>query len=278
MKRRSLLFWAALLVASCSRLGLGLPECSNPSSAMVLSLQAVPTAKYAPCVGSLQLGWDSLEFEVESGRASFTISHGANPFLTAILTETCDIGDATPAPHPEVEKYEAVHSVESDITVTIIPSAERPLIHARTLVEGLADARVDGRRVLFTVDTDIDFGVRTRVNRALMTSQFAWIISELDVNEDTLELRRTPEGEGHRGLSVEEALQTMEDLAQEVVYEGNWYLLFEGGCITYEFDAQGAVAENLPDDVEVSLGLYPLDELRRLGRDMGLDVGVATNN
>ena len=34
---------------------------------------------------------------------------------------------------------------------------------------------------------DTTFAVRTRVNRALMTSEFVWIISELDVSENTLD-------------------------------------------------------------------------------------------
>jgi hypothetical protein len=232
-----------LLLVSCTDLGLGVPECepvaNTASGAMVLTLQAVPTAEYAPCINTLKLGWDTPMFEVESGRASLSIHHAMTPFLTATLTETCEIGNARPVPHPFVEKYESVRSIESDITVMIIPSAERP-----------------------------------RVNSALMTNQFVWIISELDVNEKTLELRSTPEGEGNRGLSANEAIQRIEDSVPEPVYEGNWYFVFEGGCITYEFDAKGAVAETVADDVVTSLGFYPLAELRELGRRQGFDVAV----
>lgn len=270
----------ALLLASCGRLGMGLPECEpvaqSPSGAMILSAQAVPTAEYAPCINSLQLGWDNLDFEVETGRAGFSIVRAIEPFFTATLTERCDIGDATAVPHPLVEKYESIHSVGADIEVTIIPSADRPRLHAEALAAELAGVRIDGRRVIFTVDrpaSTFDL-VRDRVNRALETSQFVWIIGELDVNEGTLELRRTPEGEGDRGLSVDGAIQRMEDLAQKVVYKGNWYFVFEGGCITYEFDAQGTVAETVADDVATSVGFYPLAELRDLGREMGFEFVV----
>ena len=267
-----------LLLASCTRLGLGVPECApvanTASGAMVLTLQAVPTAEYAPCINTLKLGWETPMFEVESGRASLSIHHAMTPFLTATLTETCDIGNARPVPHPFVEKYESVHSIESDITVMVIPSAERPLIYARTLTEEFGSVRVNGRRLLLNVDDDTTFDVRTRVNSALMTNQFVWIISELDVNEKTLELRSTPEGEGHRGLSANEAIQRIEDSVPEPVYKGNWYFVFEGGCITYEFDAKGTVAETVADDVVTSLGFYPLAELRELGRRQGFDVAV----
>jgi hypothetical protein len=277
---------ATLLLASCGRLGLGIPECEpvvqNPTAAMILSAQAVPTAEYAPCINSLQLGWDNLDFEVESGKAGFSITRAIEPFFTATLTETCDIGDSTPVPHPLVEKYESIHSIGSDIKVTIIPSGTEtgmaiPLIRARTLAEELTGVRVDGRRVLFTVDPDTTLTVRTRVNRALMTSQFIWIINEFNVSDGTLELRRTPEGEGERGLSVDEAMLRIEELAPEVVYEGNWYFVFKGGCITYEFDAQGTVAETVAEDVVASLGFYPLAELRQLGRENDFDVVVPEN-
>lgn len=284
---------ATLLLPSCGRLGLGIPECEpvvqSPTAAMVLSAQAVPTAEYAPCINSLQLGWDNIDFEVESGRTSFSIIRAIEPFFTATLTEKCDIGDATPAPYasllesflqsrPEdIEKYESIHSIGSDLRVAIIPSAERSLTYANTLAQELAGARVDGRRLRFIVDPDINSAVRTRVDSALTRSQFVWIISELDVHEGTLELRRTPEGEGDRGLSIDEAMLRIEELAPEVVYEGNWYFVFEGGCITYEFDAQGTVAETVADDVTSSLGFYPLAELRQLGRENGFDVAVPEN-
>lgn len=278
MSRRSTFAVAAiaLLLASCGRLGMGIPECEpfakNPSGAMILSVQAVPTAEYAPCINSLQLGWDNLDFDVESGSASFSISRAIEPFFTATLTETCDIGDATRVSHPLVEKYESIHSVGSDIEVTIVPSDHAPRFRATTLADGLAGVRVDGRPVVFIVDTDIASPVRARVIKALKTSQFVWIVGELDVSEGTLELRRTSEGEGDRGLSTDEAMQRMEELAPEVVYEGNWYFVFEGGCITYEFDARGTVAETIADDVTASLGFYPLAELRELGSKEGFEV------
>ncbi|MEE9177235.1 MAG: hypothetical protein V3U46_02280, partial [Acidimicrobiia bacterium] len=63
----------------------------------------------------------------------------------------------------------------------------------------------------------------------------------------------------------------------EVVYEGNWYFVFKGGCITYEFDAQGTVAETVAEDVVASIGFYSLAELRQLGRENDFDVVVPEN-
>ena len=154
----------------------------------------------------------------------------------------------------------------------MIPTGERPRIHALSLVKDLAGARIDGRAVVFTVDEEIDFSVRTRVNAALFTDHYVWIINDLDIEEETIELRRTTEGEGARGLSVHEAMDRIEDMTPEVSYKGQWYLVFNGGCITYDFDAEGTVATTVAEDAAQAIGLYPNAELREAGRNAGYEI------
>ena len=96
----------ALVSAGCGRLGVGLPACdtvaSDPTTASVLTLQAVPAADYAPCLNSLKLGWDEVDFEVERGL--MTLEFGTKrelefrSFLEVRLTPSCDIGDAIAVP------------------------------------------------------------------------------------------------------------------------------------------------------------------------------------
>jgi hypothetical protein len=239
-----------------------------------LTLQAVPTAEFAPCINSLKLGWDEVDFAAESGLASIEIGRELDSFLTITLTESCDVGDAVAVPSdvPEISRFEDIARVSTEIGVTIIPIGERPLIHVRSLVLDLADTRVDDRPVVFTIDEDIDFSVRARVNNALFNDDYVWLVSDVDIEEDTLELRRTSEGEGLRGLSIEAALDLMEDITPEVSYTGHWYLVFAGGCITYDFDAEGTVAETLPGDVEEAIGLYPNAELYEAARRAGYEL------
>jgi hypothetical protein len=271
------------LASACGRLGVGLPGCEvevrNPTSANILALQAVPRAEYAPCINALKLGWDDINFEAESGRAGLEIGRDFSPFLKVFITESCDVGDAVGVPSgvPGVNRYEAIEAVVSDIRVTLIPTGERPLIHARSMIKDLPEIRIDDRLVIFTVSDAIDFSVRTRVNEALFTDQYVWIINDLDVEEDTLELRRTPEGEGARGLSLDSALDRMEDQVPEITYKGNWFLVFDGGCITYDFDASGAVAETLEQDAEDAIGLYPNELLRQAARDLGYDIELGSD-
>ncbi|MCP4308001.1 MAG: hypothetical protein GY926_06460 [bacterium] len=271
-----------LLSAGCGRLGLGLPACDtppgDPSTASVITAQAVPRADYAPCLNSLKLGWDEVEFEVESNLMILefgrTREFEFQSFLEVRLTPSCDVGDAVPVPSgmDDVERFDNIDQVVAGIGVTIIPDGERPRIFAQSLVDDLGGVRVEGRQVSFTVDTDIDFSVRSRVNKALFTDEFVWIINDLDIDEGTLELRSTPDGEGARGLEVDEALDLMEDTTPEVRYQGQWFYVFNGGCITYDFDAEGTLATTIEQDAVETIGFYPNAELREAGLQAGYDL------
>lgn len=277
MKKRLLLIilGVVLMSSACGRLGVGLPACAtgtnDPTAATVLALQAVPTADYAPCINSLQLGWDEVEYDMESGLVTLEIGREFSAFLEVRLTESCDIGDAVEVPSEieDVQKFEDIIKVDSTIRLTIIPTGERPRIHAFTMAADMEGIRIEGRPVVISVDEKIDFSVRSRVNEALFTDDYVWIVSDLDIEENTLELRRTADGESARGLTAEEALHRMEDMTPEVSYLGQWYLVFSGGCITYDFDASGTVAETIEQDVNEAIGLYPNDELREAGRRAG---------
>ena len=76
MTRRHALVGLALSVVlgACGNLGLGEADCSSPerdiSSSNILNVQAVPTAKYTPCLNELRLGWNSVAWFAEDGRAA----------------------------------------------------------------------------------------------------------------------------------------------------------------------------------------------------------------
>jgi len=282
VKRKLLIGLVAIaaLAAGCSRLGTGLPSCripaSDPNAAMVLALQAVPEAEYSPCVNALPLGWEEVDFEVESGLATLEFRRAVEPFLKVSLTPDCDPGAAVEVPSdvPDARRFEDISQVTDAIAVTIVPDGERPRIYALSLAAELEGTRVNDRPVDFSVDEDTQYSVRSRVNRALFSDQFVWIIGDLDIDEKTLELRASPEGEGAHGIDIDEALERMADMSEEVQYRGRWYLVFDGGCITYEFDADGALAGSIADDAEVTIGIYPNRELIKAARNAGFDVGV----
>ena len=100
-----------------------------------------------------------------------------------------------------------------------------------------------------------------------------WIIDEVDAEEGTVQLRSNFPTATGRGLDPDDALDLIEDAAPEVFYRGNWYFTFDGGCITYEFDTKGILAETVAADAEDALGFYPAFELRKFARDAGFDIG-----
>ena len=258
-----------LALSACSNLGLGEASCLPPdrgvSAANILTIQAVPDAKYTPCLDELRLGWDTVEWFAEDGRAGFKITRSISPFLTATVTPSCDVTGATQveSEYEDIQRYEDIESHAVDIGITIIPSAERPLLAARLLVADLEGTEIDDRPVVFTIDENINQQVGHRVNFALLQDQYVWVMSELDAEEETVELRSNYPAATGRGVSIVRALELIDDSLPDVFYRGNWYFTFEGGCITYEFNASG--------DAEDALGFYPASVVVEVARRQGLD-------
>ena len=67
MRRLLILFAIVLTASGCnSNLGLGEADCGpvmrDVSATNILTVQAVPSAKYTPCVNELRLGWDQVDW------------------------------------------------------------------------------------------------------------------------------------------------------------------------------------------------------------------------
>ena len=83
--RRVALATAALTIVlgGCSNLGLDEIDCNPPerdvSSRKILTVQAVPTARYTPCIDDIQLGWDNIEWRARKGEAQIRITNGHKP-------------------------------------------------------------------------------------------------------------------------------------------------------------------------------------------------------
>ena len=284
MKRQTnlivLLLVFSIAASSCSTdLGLGEADCTPPtgnvSSSNVMTVQAVPTSKYTPCLNELRLGWDSVEWFAESGRAGIEITEDFEPFLTATVTETCDVTEAVAVDsgYPDIERFEDIESQRAEIEIVIVPSGEQPLETARQLVDDLNGVQIDDRPVTYTIDSAIDDPVGSRSELALSRSAYVWIIDELDVEEGTVQLRSNIATSNGRGLEPDDALDLIEDAAPGVFYRGSWFFTFDGGCITYEFNADGILAETVAADADDALGFYPAAELRQGARDAGFDIG-----
>lgn len=271
----------AVFVSSCGAevAGPGIPGCgTGPSdgvaAATVLQLQAVPGASWGPCVSELRVGWDYVPQFAESGRATFWLDSDrvGSRFLEVTLTPTCDTAGAEAQGSPEfgIDRFVRVVEEAVDITIPIVPVAERHVEAAEGLAQRLNGTRVRGQRILPSVDRSTGSPV-DRIDRALRISGIALVLDDAQVASDTVELRRV--GHGPRlEISFDDALEEIEEDIGPPVYRAEWFHVFEGGCITYDFDARGPGSESLALEVRTALGFYPLGVLRDAARNAGLDI------
>jgi hypothetical protein len=279
VRRMVLLVALTLLVSGCGRLGLGEAECAPPergvSSRTILTVQAVPSARYTPCLVGVRLGWDEVQWFAEAGEAGFVIWDNTSPFLTVTVVEECDVSDARPvfSDMPDIERYEDVTVRKPEIVLHIVPTHPRALLRARELLADHMETTVDGRPVVVVVNDDFSDSMMDRVEEAVEDADYVWIVDELDVAEGTVELRAADDDLVGRGMTPDTALDLIDDHLPDVSYEGWWYATFDGGCITYEFHAEGVLAETVAEDAALAFGFYPAYELVESARQAGFDLG-----
>ena len=174
-------------------------------------------------------------------------------------------------PNDQIRRFERVAYADAGIRVTIVPSAMRPLLWARIIADDLANEEVDDRPLTITIADNIEDSVSSRVNLARLRGDFVWIVGELDAEERTLEMRGGEMASGS-ALSVDDALDLIEDSVGDVFYRGQWFFTFNGGCITFDFDAEDRVAQTIAEDAAAAIGFYPAYELREIAEDMGFDI------
>lgn len=266
------------VTAGCGQgFGVGLPGCEEvirrPTSASILEAQAVPTARFGPCIEELKLGWDDVDFSARDGQSEIEFGHQASTFLTVRLQESCGVDPATEVASGRdgISKYEDVEAVDPEIHITLVPSSELALVYAGTIVSDNPNLEINGRLVVFSIDAEVNRSLRARTNRALFGNTFVMILTEIDVEERTVDLRLDGATPGIR-LSLDDALDRIEDVVPDVMYRGRWSFTFDGGCITYDFDATGRVADGIAEDAESALGFYDLEALRDLARREGFDI------
>ncbi len=282
MRRLLIVITLALVASGCAtNLGMGEAACADSlgtdvATATILNVQAVPTAKYTPCLDELRLGWDSVEGFAEDGEAGIRIMKSFETFLTVTVTETCDVSNAVAVDsgYEDIERFEDIELQPTNITILMIPSGQEPLSASRSLVRDLEAVEIDDRPVSYVIDLDLDQSVSSRLDLGLAEYDYVWVVDEVDAEERTVQLRSNNSAAAGHGLQPEDALELIEDVVPDVFYRGDWYFTFDGGCITYEFDAEGTLAETVAADAEDALGFYPALEFRNGARDAGFNIGL----
>ena len=191
------------------------------------------------------------------------------------MTATCDVSGAVQVDsgYPDIDRYEDIDAQPPEIEIAIVPSGPRPLSHAQALVDQLAGDEIDDRPVAYSIDDATDQSVSSRVELALSENKYVWVVDEVDVEDGTVQLRVDRASATENGLAPREALERIEDVVPGVFYRGSWFFTFEGGCITYDFDASGSLAETVAADADDAFGFYPAFELREIAEENGFDLG-----
>lgn len=266
----------ALALSGCANLGAELPRClesgvSLPGS-LVLEAQAVPTARYGPCISQLEPGWEANDLRAESGQAWIWLDSDrmGDRFLTVTLQRSCDVGTAVTA-ESGLEGIDLFLDIATPVTIAtlvVVPVAERHLEYAIDLVDEMRDAGLAARGWEA-------FGrpFSERLTGVLDAGYVALIVDDADVEGRTVAVR-TPESpqDEEPGVTLDQVEQRFGTAEGAEVYRGQWYYVFDGGCVIYDFDAEGPGSADLENVIEDALDFAPLEQLREIARRDGFDI------
>jgi hypothetical protein len=272
-------FMLSVLLAGCSDipLGRGIPACDAPENSMVLSVQAIPDTEFVPCINGLSTGWDYQHLEAETGLSVFWLDSDrmGQRFLKVELEPSCDAGGAEQVTTDETDVPLLMDVREElEVVVTVIPegrSAET-FAYGNRVVLGLGvEEEIEGRELVVQADAS-NTPTGARIERALASGSVVVVLSVRDAEEETMTVILPDTGEERTGLSLDAAFDFIEDSVDPPSYRGNWYYLFDGGCVTYTFDAEGPGVETIEADVKAALGLFDAELFRQAGRDAGFRI------
>jgi len=240
---------------------------------MVLAVQSVPEARYVSCIVGLKAGWDYQDLEAQSGQSYYTLDSDrlGIGFVRVDNVESCDVGAAalTATDERGIELWKDVESVV-DIEVVVVPEGSTMATSTRAVevILQLRDQEIDGRSIVVTPAAS-DESTESRIEEATARGAHVVVISIRDTEEGTLSvLIRGTENEVEVD-SLDDVLDMIEDVEDDPYYTGNWYQVFEGGCVVYTFDAEGPGVETIEEDIEIGLSLFDAEAFRQIARDAG---------
>jgi hypothetical protein len=267
----------ALLSVACGeqQLGRRIVECEGPARSLetsfLLTAQAVPGADFIPCVEALRPGWEFEHIQARSGQAFFTLDSDrmGDDFLRVTLLPSCDVGAAHEVDSDQLGTTLSIEVLEerTEFTVVVVPVAERHRSYAISVASLFTDDIVKRRSVKVALE-DSDKSIADKIAAAHALGHPVVIIDDNEVATTTVSLRRVGEDE-ESGLSYTAALKEIEDDVASPLYRARWFYTFQGGCVRYDIDAEGEGAQSVDRDIADAIGMYPMEEMRKLARDAG---------
>lgn len=277
MSRRLILVAAvAIVAAACANpLGRSVPECDTVHGSLVLEVQAVPGAAYVACINGLRTGWSYRDLVARNGHAVFWLDSDrmGDSFITVETVLSCDVSDARESESevPSVRLFKDVVSITA-IEIVLIPEGTigRTLEYVAEIAAELEAITIKGREIVVSVSLAND-PTATRAKKAADAGAHVIIISVRDAEEGTLTLLPKDQTQEYEG-NLDQAIDQIEDAETKSSYRGNWYHVFDGGCVVYTFDAKGAGVDTIEDDIGLALGLFDAKALRQTARDAGYNL------
>lgn len=246
-----------------------MPDCAlHNGSAVILMAQAVPSAAMVPCVDELEPGWSFSEFKARRGAARLTFGSAAvgDDFLSVHLGESCPA-----APDEELAvvsggsarvSREVVVTAPPEVAVAVVPLAGRHAAAATKVVLDLDRNGITGE----VVPAGRPAG--ERLSEALAAGHHALLVDDLSLADALVHVYRPGEGRAER-VDREDIVDLLQDAAAaaaDQTYQGTWQFRFDGGCVTYEFDAAGPGAAGLGEMVTAALSFVSRTTLDRFTR------------
>ena len=265
-----------VLASACANpIGRTLPECDTARTSLVLQVQSVPGSAYVSCINALKTGWAYQHLEARSGRSVFSLNSDrmGNSFVMVESVLSCDVGDATRSDFYDspIRHFKDVVS-ETTVEIVLVPEgvSETTRDYATEIKARLDATEIRGRSIGADISTS-DEPTASRVSRAAATGAHVITFSVRDAEEGTVTLILSGQPQEYEG-DLNHVIDAIEDVETQSSYRGNWYFVFEGGCVVYTFDAEGPGVETIERDIDLALGLYDARALRQVARDMGYNL------
>ena len=276
MKRMLALVAVALLATSCGALGREYPTCDftffDVPGSIVMEAQALPEAAFGPCLHDLEPGWEYHHMQHESGRVHFWLDSDriGDRFVEVTMTDSCDVRGAVagPSPEPSIERFIVTDEGFHPIKVVIVPLTEAAHHYAASVGVDLAGVSVRGRPL--QLELAAVGSPETNIREALTDGAFVIAADDTDMRQRTVQVRVPVAGEIDADLELDDAIERITHNVEEGSYEATWYHVFEGGCVTFEFDAEGQGVETLLHDVDSTIGFTDLAALRARAEEEGI--------
>ena len=264
----------AMVAAGCANtLGRSVPECDHGSGTLVLAVQSVPSSDYVSCVVGLKAGWDYEDLEAKSGQSSYTLDSDrmGQSFVRVDNVESCDVGEATLVETDDrgIELWKDVDK-ESEVEIVVVPEGSATATSARAveIILQLRDQELEGLPIVVTPSASNE-PTASRIEEAASRGAHVIVISIRDAEEGTLTLLMKGSSVEIQVDSLSDALEMIEDAVPEPFYSGTWFYVFDRGCVTYTFDAEGSGVDSIEEDIEIALSLFDAEEFRQIARDAG---------